>query len=163
MKRIIGIDPGYDRCGIAVLEKDSHGKVILLFSTCLTTKKTMPFGERLLSIKGDLLNIIDTHKPEEAAIEKLFFAKNTQTALSVAESVGVIRTTLYETNLPPVEYKPAEIKIAVTGYGNADKESVTFMVKKLLTLPNEKKLDDEMDAMAVALTHAFTSTFQDLQ
>lgn len=163
MKRIISIDPGYDRCGIAIIEKDDYGKVSLLFSTCLVTNKKMSLGERLLSIKGDLLALIDTYKPQEAAMEKLFFAKNAQTALSVAESVGVIRVTLYESNLPPFEYKPAEIKIAVTGYGNADKTSVTFMVRKLANLKEEKKLDDEMDAIAVGLTHAFTSTFQGLQ
>lgn len=163
MKRIIGIDPGYDRCGVSILEKSDDGKVSLIFSTCITTDKKMAFGERLLSLKGDLLNLVDTYKPHEAALEKLFFAKNAQTALSVAESVGVIRVTLYETNLPPFEYKPAEIKIAVTGYGNADKTAVTFMVKKLAHLGDEKKLDDEMDAIAVGLTHAFTSTFKGLQ
>lgn len=163
MKRIISIDPGYDRCGVAVLEKLDSGVLSVMYSTCLVTQKNKSLGERLLIIKRDILQIIDTHKPTEAAMEKLFFAKNTLTALSVAESVGVIRVTLSEIHLPLYEYTPAQIKSAVTGYGNADKQSVMFMVKKLVALPEEKRLDDEMDAIAVGLTHAFTMRFEGLQ
>ncbi len=163
MRRIISIDPGYDRCGVAILEKDERGSLALLYSTCLTTDKKLPFGERLLSLKNNITLLIDEHKPNESALEKLFFAKNTKTALMVAESVGVLRVTLEELSLKPKEYTPAEIKIAVAGYGNADKASIAFMVKKLITIPETKKLDDELDAIAVGVTHAFTSTYKSLQ
>lgn len=160
MRRILSIDPGYDRCGIAIIDKDKNGKLSLIFSTCLTTDKKSAFSERLLSLKNELILVIEDYKPNESAIEKLFFAKNTKTALLVAESCGVIRVTLEELALKPKEYTPAQIKSAVSGYGNADKSSVFFMVKKLIHITEEKKLDDEIDAIAVGITHAFTNNFQ---
>ncbi len=163
MRRIISIDPGYGRCGVAILQKDEQGGLLLLHSTCLTTDKKLPLGERLLSLKNNVTLLIDEYKPNESAMEKLFFAKNAKTALMVAESVGVIRVTLEELALKPKEYTPAEIKIAVAGYGSADKASVAFMIKKLITLSPTKKLDDELDAIAVGITHAFTSTYKNLQ
>lgn len=159
MRRILSIDPGYDRCGVAFIEKsEKDGSLSLLFSTCLTTSKNLPFSERLLSLRNELTLLVEEHKPNESAIEKLFFTKNTKTALLVAESCGVIRVTLEELSLSPKEYTPAQIKIAVTGYGAADKASVSFMVKRLISVPEAKKLDDELDAIAVGITHAFTST-----
>jgi crossover junction endodeoxyribonuclease RuvC len=163
MRRILSIDPGYDRCGIAFIEKESDGSLILLHSVCLTTEKSLAFSERLLSLKNELTLLVEKYKPNESAIEKLFFTKNTKTALLVAESCGVIRVTLEELTLKPQEYTPAQIKIAVTGYGNADKGAVSFMVRKLISVPEEKKLDDELDAIAVGITHAFTFNNKNLQ
>lgn len=163
MRRILSIDPGYDRCGVAIIEKNVAGKLILMYSTCLTTDKKLAFSERLLSLKNELTQIVEKYTPNESAIEKLFFAKNTRTALLVAESCGVIRVTLEELNLRPKEYTPSEIKLAVTGYGNADKEAISFMTRKLLTISTMKKLDDELDAIAVGVTHAFTTHFENLQ
>ncbi len=163
MRRILSIDPGYDRCGVAFIEKEADGSLSLLHSTCLTTAKTLPFAERLLSLKNELTLLIEEYKPNESALEKLFFTKNTKTALLVAESCGVIRVTLEELALKPKEYTPAQIKIAVTGYGNADKASVSFMVRRLIVVPTDKKLDDELDAIAVGITHAFTSDIKNLQ
>lgn len=162
MRRILSIDPGYDRCGIAVLQKNEKGAITLLFSTCITTNRKDTFSLRLLALRNELVNIVDEWQPTESCIEKLFFAKNTKTALMVAEVCGVIRVTLEELTLHPIEYAPSEIKLAVTGYGNADKQAVAYMTKKLLEIGEGKKLDDELDAIAVGVTHAFTYSFKDL-
>lgn len=162
MRRILSIDPGYDRCGVAVLQKDEKGDLVLLFSTCIMTDRKNFFSLRLLALRNELLTIVNEWKPTESCIEKLFFAKNTKTALLVAESCGVIRVTLEELTLHPKEYAPSEIKLAVTGYGNADKQAVSYMTRKLLHVGDDKKLDDELDAIAVGITHAFTHRFENL-
>ena len=162
MRKILSIDPGYDRCGIAVIQKDEKGNLTLLFSTCITTDRKNTFSQRLLALRNELINVVSDWKPTESSIEKLFFAKNTKTALMVAESCGVIRVTLEELALYPKEYTPSEIKLAITGYGNADKQAVSYMTKKLLQVKEGKKLDDELDAIAVGITHAFTHSFEGL-
>jgi len=151
--KILGIDPGYDRMGIAIIEKDSHNKDLLVFSTCIQTSVKQDFADRLQEIGNELGKILKKYKPDEAAIEELYFAKNTTTAMKVAEARGVIRYVTREAGIPVFEYHPNAIKIAVTGYGAAKKTDIAFMVPKLIALGADKKIDDELDAIAVAITH----------
>lgn len=151
--RILGIDPGFDRLGVCVVEKDG-AKETLLFSTCVTTSKKDAFGDRLVAIGRELESIIDTYKPSELAIEKLFLAVNQKTVMSVAEVRGVIVYVSHLKGLTMFEYSPPEIKVAITGYGKASKDDIALMVPKILKTPAMKLIDDEMDAIAIALTHS---------
>lgn len=153
--RIIGIDPGYDRLGIAVIEKNSQ-KNTLVYSACFNTSPKDSFYARLAQVGTEVGRIIDEYKPSGMAIESLFITKNQKTAMHVAEARGVIAYEAARRSLPIFEYTPGQIKIAVTGYGTSDKEQVTKMIPLLIkmpaTNPPKKTLDDEYDAIAVALT-----------
>lgn len=150
--RILAIDPGYNRLGIAVLEKLPRQKETLLYSACVETQKTLPHAERLLKIADETRKVIDTFKPEAVAIETLFLATNQKTVMPVAEARGAILVEAARARLSVYEYSPLQIKIAVTGYGKSEKREVMKMVKKLIVLPSGKRLDDEYDAIAVGLT-----------
>lgn len=152
--RVLGIDPGFDRLGIAVVEGNT-----LLFSHCLETNKKDSLDKRLHQVGEAVRKIIEEWQPQVLAIEKLFFNQNTSSALKVAEARGV---TIYEAvraELQISEYSPQEIKIAVTSDGRADKKQVAFMVEKLIKLDvsNKKRLDDELDAIALCITHLATA------
>ena len=149
--KIIAIDPGYERLGIAIVEKQ-NGKETALFSTCATTDKNLPHSERLAAIGEAVQDAIRKWKPGALAIETLFLFSNQKTAMKVAEARGVILYEAASAGLPVFEYTPLQIKIAVTGYGRSDKRQVTEMVHKLLLLPPKKRLDDEYDALAIGLT-----------
>lgn len=151
--RIIGIDPGYDRIGVAIIDK-LQPKETLVYSTCITTSPKDSFPKRLLALGQAIESIIKEYQPAEAAIEILYFAKNSTTALSVAEARGVIQYLLTTYSIPIIEYPPNTIKLAITGYGSADKKSITAMIPRLIQVNSSKKLDDELDAIAVALTHS---------
>lgn len=152
--RIIGIDPGFDRLGVCVLQKDGT-KEEVLFSTCITTNKKDSFESRLAFLGEELASILSTYAPQECALEKLFFSKNQTTAINIAEVRGVILFLCHKAGLLIHEYSPPEIKVAVTGYGKATKSDIAHMVPKILgkTLPSTL-LDDELDAIAIALTHS---------
>ena len=152
--RILGIDPGYERLGIAILEKlpagSSREKVI--FSKCFKTSVKLEFGKRLHLIGKEVNKIISKYKPEVLAIETLFLNTNHKTVMKVAEARGVV---IYESScagLKIFEASPPQIKIATTGYGKANKEQIIKMVKILVDINNSKKSDDELDAIAIALT-----------
>ncbi|MDQ3089715.1 MAG: crossover junction endodeoxyribonuclease RuvC [bacterium] len=151
-KIVLAIDPGFDRIGVAVLEKQT--KEVVLFSECISTSPKDTHESRLEKIGLRVREIIIEWNPRDLAIEKLFFNQNTTSALKVAEARGVI---LYEASLGGLEifeYSPQAIKIAVTGYGKASKSQVESMVEKLVVLKdNKKRLDDEMDAIALGITH----------
>ncbi len=149
--RVLAIDPGFERVGIAVLEK-KDGKEILLYSDCFKTFSRLPFENRLLLIGAELNRIIDIHKPDAVAVETLFFNSNQKTAMRVAEARGVITYIPVSRGLILHEYTPLQIKIAVTGYGKADKEQVSFMTQKLLGITGDVKYDDETDAIALGIT-----------
>ena len=150
--RIIAIDPGYDRMGVAILEKLDGDKEKIIFSTCIETSGETEFADRLLSIGESVENLIVDYSPIAMAIEDLFFAKNTKTALRVASARGSIIYIAKKNNIPVYEYKPNEIKIAVTGYGNANKSEIQEFIPKIIKIEKEKMLDDEIDAIAVGLT-----------
>lgn len=149
--RVLGIDPGFDRIGVAILEKDT-----LLHSECIVTSKKDAHAERLLQLGTRLEEVIREWKPTELAIETLFFNQNTSTALKVAEARGVIIYEASKASLKIFEYSPQDVKIAVTGYGKADKVAVNDMVRKLIKISSNNKLDDEIDAIAVGITHLAT-------
>lgn len=150
--RILAIDPGYERIGVAVLEKDSSGKEVLLFSECFKTSSKIPHYERLTSIGKELDSVIKKYKPNIMSIEKLYFTTNQKTVMGVSEARGVMLFVGKTNNLKIFEYTPPEIKVAVTGYGKATKEMVMVMVPKLVKIEKTIKSDDELDAVAIGLT-----------
>ena len=145
---IIGLDPGYDRLGVAVFING-----VLSFSTCLSSKPKDDFPTRLHTLGLELTNIFNSYQPDSIAMEEIFFSKNQTTALKVAEVRGMIMFLTGEQKIKLYQYSPQIIKMGVAGYGNADKNQVTTMVKRLVKFPKEPKYDDEYDAVAVALTH----------
>lgn len=147
-KIILGIDPGYDRIGVAILE----GSKNLLYSDCITTNPKDDFCDRLVMLGNDVEKLIKEYKPQLLSIEKLFFTTNQKTAMQVAEARGAIMYLARQHGLEIMEFTPMEIKVAVTGYGKATKENVHDMVRKLIDIPIKKTLDDEIDAIAIALT-----------
>ncbi len=149
--RVLGIDPGYDRLGIAVLSGDAS-RPTYEHSECLTPD-TKDFLERLRLCGERVAAVIAEHAPDALAIETLYFAANKTTALHVAEIRGAILYEATRANIPIAEYAPSSIKLAVTGHGASDKRGVEDMVKRLVTLPVRKMIDDEYDALAVAITH----------
>lgn len=150
--KVVAIDPGYDRCGVAILERGDMGEV-LLFSCCITTSKEKLFPERLAEALKEVRTVINTYSPTEMALERLFFNKNQKTAMMVAEIRGALMGLGGELGIPVFEYSPGEVKVAVTGNGRSDKRQVAFMVEKILRIRKKGIRDDEYDAMAVGITH----------
>lgn len=152
--RILGIDPGYDRLGIAILESH-NGKELLVYATCFETNKRDSFERRLVASAQELERVVALYSPDELAIEDLFITNNQKTAIKVAELRGVCLYIAAKHNLRVGEYSPPQIKMGITGYGRASKDDIAYMVKRIITLPHkEKQLDDEVDAIAVALVHS---------
>lgn len=149
--KIISIDPGYERLGIAVLKKTKSEE--LVFSECFRTKAVLPFVDRLELVGREVARVITEFSPEALAIENLFIETNQKTAMRVAEVRGAILYQARLLGLEVYEYTPLQIKVAATGYGKATKEQVSSMVKKLVSGAESIKQDDEMDAIAIGLTH----------
>ena len=149
-KTILGIDPGTGICGFGVIEA-SNGRMRMLDNGVIATPPHTPLGERLLDIYDSMYEIIDTHKPDILAIEKLFFSKNITTGISVAEARGVVLLVAEQKHLPVFEYTPNEIKKTLTGYGSAGKKQMQEMVRLHLKLEKIPKPDDAADALAVAI------------
>lgn len=150
--KILGIDPGFERLGVAVVEKNSTGKETLSFSECFKTSSTIPFEERLVLIGEEIERVINKYKPEALAIETLFLTTNKKTAMKVAEARGVVMYEAAKAGIKIFEASPPEIKVAVAGHGKADKKQVIKMVKMLVKVEDSKQSDDELDAIAIALT-----------
>lgn len=150
--RVLAIDPGYERMGVAIVEKLKGGKETLLFSTCLMTPPKSDFPTRLLTLGTALEKLILEYKTDGVAMEKLFFTNNQKTATSVAEVRGMVMFVGARNALPLYEFTPQEVKVAVAGYGKADKKQVETMVKVLVKIPEAKRHDDEYDAIAIGLT-----------
>lgn len=156
--RILGIDPGFERLGIAILEKDkNNNKEKVIFSECFKTSAKLEFAERLVLIGEEVRRIIKKYKPEILAIETLFLNTNHKTVMHVAEARGVVIYEGANAGLKIFEASPPQIKIATTGYGRANKEQIMKMVKILVEVDKLKTSDDELDAIAIALT-AFAHT-----
>lgn len=160
MTRILGIDPGFERLGIAILEKNKDDKKeTVLFSECFKTSAKLEFSERLVLIGDEVKKIIKKYKPEILSIETLFLTTNQKTVMHVAEARGVVVYEAACAGLKIFEASPPQIKIATTGYGRANKEQIIKMVKILVEIDNSKthakagqESDDELDAIAIALT-----------
>jgi crossover junction endodeoxyribonuclease RuvC len=149
--RVLGIDPGYERLGIAVVEKQNN-KEVVVYSECFHTPKDMPFHERLFLLGEKVRIIIEEYAPQALAIETLMFNTNQKTAIHVAEARGVVLYEGARKKLEVFEFTPLQIKIAITGHGRSDKKQVTEMVKKLVKIEKTDAKDDEYDAIACALT-----------
>ena len=147
--KILGIDPGYDIVGWSVLSNnfkvDDYG--------IIKTSPSDEFDDRLLQIYTSLNKILDEFKPDCAAIEKIFFHKNSKTAIPVAKAVGVIILTLKLRGIPYSEYSPIEVKYSITGYGRASKDQINYMMKRILNLKTIEYPDDAADALSIAVCH----------
>lgn len=152
---IIGIDPGYAITGYGIISY-SNKKLKVLDYGVISTKSTVPFELRLLAIADKLEELCKIHKPDYMAVEELFFSRNTTTAIGTAHARGVAIITGARAGMGVYEYTPLQVKMAVTGYGRADKKQIDYMVKLLLNIKDEIKPDDAADALAVAICHAHT-------
>ena len=149
--RILGIDPGTAITGYGVIEKKGRGGIHVTHG-CITTHKDTPKEKRLLSLEKQLIAVFKEYKPDVVAVESLFFFKNLKTAMPVSEARGVILLTIGRYRTPLYEFSPPQVKMAVVGYGNAEKKQVQKMVQLHLKLESLPKPDDAADALAVALT-----------
>ncbi len=150
---ILGIDPGLAIVGWGIIESN-RGALRPLAYGAITTPAHTDIESRLLMIRNDLKDIISKYKPDEMAIEELFFNTNITTGIAVAEARGVILCTAYEFGLKISEYTPLQVKQAVVGYGKAEKRQVIAMVTSLLKLKQAPKPDDTADAIAIAICHS---------
>lgn len=152
---VLGIDPGTAATGYGVVRREGSRLTALDYG-CLETLSTTVLPQRLLEIHRAVTELILTHKPERLGVERLFFNKNVQTAFAVGQARGVVLLAAAEHGLPVFEYGPHEVKLAVTGYGRAQKDQVQKMVQAVLGMPVLPRPDDAADALAVAicLAHA---------
>lgn len=150
--RILGIDPGYAIVGYGIVETRS-GVYLPLEYGAVTTKAGDDFGLRLKEIYEGMTELLESFRPQAAAVEKLYFTNNKTTGIGVAEARGVILLTLAQAGVPLFEYTPMQVKQAVTGYGKALKPQVQEMTRRLLQLSEIPKPDDTADALALAICH----------
>ncbi|MFH1193211.1 MAG: crossover junction endodeoxyribonuclease RuvC [Candidatus Jorgensenbacteria bacterium] len=146
----LGIDPGSTRVGYGVVRKE-RGALVHLESGLLPVRSKEK-NERLIEISTSLRGILARVKPDRVGIEKLYFSKNQKTAIEVAQARGVLLYTIARTGILILEFTPSEVKLAVTGDGNATKAGVAAMVARFLRLPPRKLVDDVSDALAIAIT-----------
>lgn len=149
--KVLSIDPGYDRLGVAILIKTAAGDQ-LEYSHCIETDRTAPLAERLFQVGTVVARIIAEYKPDTVAIETLFFNKNVKTAIGVAQARGIILYVAKQAGCTVYEFGPQEIKVAVTGHGGSDKQAVITMTKRLIANVPTHAHDDEYDAIAVGIT-----------
>ena len=155
--RILGIDPGIAIVGFGLIESDRSGQRMLQYGA-ITTSKELPLAERLVQIGEDMEQLIAQLKPDAIAVEELFFTNNITTGIAVAHGRGIILYAAKKSGIPLYEYTPMQVKMAVTGYGKAEKRQVMDMTKRLLNLKAVPKPDDAADALAIALCHARSAT-----
>lgn len=147
--RILAIDPGYARLGIAVVEGDPS-RPVLLMSGCVLPEKGAR-EDRLAHVSAAVATAIKQYAPDALAIETLFFSINKKTAIGVAEARGAVLAAAGIASLSVIERSPQQVKLAVTGHGGADKSAVARMIPRLIALPEKKRLDDELDAIAIGI------------
>ena len=155
--RILGIDPGIAIVGFGLIESD-RGAMRMLQYGAVTTEAGLPLATRLVQIGDDMRAFIQQLRPDEIAIEELFFSKNITTGIAVAHGRGVVLCTAERLGVPIFEYTPMQVKQAVVGYGLAEKRQVMDMTKHLLKLKAVPKPDDAADALAIAICHARSAT-----
>jgi crossover junction endodeoxyribonuclease RuvC len=149
--RVLAFDPGYERLGVAVLEKEG-GKEKLLYSDCVRTSAGDTFAKRLSVLGLEIEALIAAWSPTCVALESLYFENNAKTAMNVSAVRGMLLYLAARNNLAAHEYTPLQVKVAVTGNGRSDKAGIALMVPKLVRVPPGKRLDDELDAIAVGIT-----------
>lgn len=158
-RRVLAFDPGYERLGVAVVERE-HSKERLVFSDCVRTSASLPFEDRLAELGRAAERYIEEYQPHEVALEEVFFAKNEKTAVKIAEVRGVLTFVARKAGIVVRQFTPLEVKVAVTGYGKSEKSAVLLMVQRLVKMPQKKRLDDEIDAIAIGLTCLATGTLR---
>ena len=149
--RVLAFDPGFERLGAAVVERQG-GKEVLLHSECIHTSATLPFHERLALLGSAVEALITQFTPQAMSLEDVYFAKNAKTAMKISEVRGMLSYLAASRGLALHQYTPLQVKVAITGYGASDKRAVAHMVSRLVSLPPRKRLDDEIDAIAIGLT-----------
>ena len=159
---ILGVDPGIGRAGWGIINFEK-GKTNALDYGCFETTTKDDDSQRLVKIYNHFTHLIKKHKPDSLSIEELFFAANTTTAFRVGQARGVVILAAAQKKLDVTSYTPLQVKLAVTGYGKAEKSQVGQMVKAILKLDKIPKPDDTTDALAIALTHAFSSKMGSLK
>lgn len=153
---VLGIDPGTATTGYGVVGETAQGEFVLLACGVFRTPADAPMHLRLLELFRDTQALLEEFKPDEVAVEKLFFGRNVTTAIAVGQARGAVLVAAALAGIPVVEYTPAEVKQAVTGYGNADKQQVQQMVTHLLHLDKPPTPDDAADGIAIAICHLQT-------
>ena len=154
---ILGIDPGVATIGFGVIRAE-RGKNTLLQYGVITTPAGIPLSQRLVQISRDMEQLIHQFKPDEMAVEELFFSKNITTGIAVAHGRGVILLSAEKLGVPVFEYTPMQVKQAVVGYGAAQKRQVMLMTQRLLGMKEVPKPDDAADALAIAICHSRSAT-----
>ena len=155
--RILGIDPGVATIGFGLIEADRSRQQLLRYGV-ITTPAGLPLSRRLRQISQDMNELLTAFKPDEAAVEELFFSKNITTGIAVAHGRGVLLLELERAGIPVYEYTPMQVKQAVAGYGGADKRQVMLMTQRLLRMKDIPKPDDAADALAIAICHGRSAT-----
>ena len=155
--RVLGIDPGVATIGFGVIECDRTRSQLVQYGV-ITTPAGLPLSRRLWQISQDMQELITTFKPDEAAVEELFFSKNITTGIAVAHGRGVLLLELERAGVPVFEYTPMQVKQAVAGYGGADKRQVMLMTQRLLKMKQVPRPDDAADALAIAICHGRSAT-----
>ena len=158
----IGIDPGTAITGYGLVREEEDGSLTVVDYGVIQTSAEHAMPDRLVQIYQQLKQIISLHNPQSGAVEKLFFARNVRTALSVGQARGIALLALAESEISIDEYSPNEIKQAVVGYGGADKKQVQMMVQALLELEQVPQPDDAADALAVAICHLHSARMRAL-
>ncbi len=153
---ILGIDPGTATTGFGLVEK-IKGEIKHITHGVILTDKESPMTERLLLIYTQINRLLDEHEPDIVVTEQLFFSNNATTAMAVGRTVGIIALAAGQRGLPWVEYRPVEVKMAIAGYGAAEKKQVQYMVTQYLKLEKTPKPDDAADALAIAICHAHSA------
>ncbi|MBI2098245.1 MAG: crossover junction endodeoxyribonuclease RuvC [Candidatus Wildermuthbacteria bacterium] len=153
---IIGIDPGSEKTGYGVIRKLPRSKLECLTYGCITTPRTQTRAERLLSLEKELSSLLSRIKPDVGAVESLFFFKNLKTVMPVSEGRGVALLSLARRKIPVYEFSPLQVKMAIAGYGRAEKRQVQYMVREILRLETIPKPDDAADGLAIAIACSFS-------
>jgi crossover junction endodeoxyribonuclease RuvC len=159
--KILGIDPGIATTGYGVIQQSGHQHQALAYGAIIT-KPHIPLPQRLHELHSNLCSIITKHRPQAMAVEELFFNNNAKTALIVGQARGVILLAGEQFQIPVTSYTPLQIKMAVCGYGRADKKQVQQMIKTLLNLSQIPKPDDVADALATAVCHSHSYKLKSL-
>jgi crossover junction endodeoxyribonuclease RuvC len=159
---VIGIDPGIASTGYGLIRQSSNDQLELVDYGLISTAAGQPLPVRLLDLYTALMDVLERHQPASAAVEQIFFQRNVKTAIMVGQARGVSLLSLARMDIPVDEYSPSEIKLAVAGYGNADKAQMQTMVKALLRMDHLPKPDDAADALAVAICHCHSHKMRHL-
>jgi len=159
----IGIDPGTALTGYGLVREEQDGSLTVIDYGAIVTSPDEPMPERLVQLYRQLKELLELHSPQSGAVEKLFFARNVRTALTVGQARGVALLALAEASVSLSEYTPNEVKQAVVGYGGADKQQVQKMVQALLGMEEVPQPDDAADALAVAICHLHSARLRSLE